>query len=240
MTSNPSRPTPEWPAGPDSSAPLEGLPLAEDGFPAPDGRWHTGPLGPVHTGPLSRVRAGEQSPWQTGPQRPWQTGPQRRQPADGRQPATRAPWPGPGTEPPAAGLPVPGTGQWHTAAAAATAGPAGPGEERLATLSYLGALFLGPLVPLLVYLTRRSSGYLRSQSVQALNLSITGLIYTFCVLILAAMLALDSVAVALTVGVPLALVLWLVNLSYVILAASRASRGEYFRIPAWFCATILR
>src|SRR5260370_841798 len=72
MTSNPQQPTPEWPtSGPASSEPLEGLPLAEDGFPVPDGRWHTGPLDPWQTGPQGRVRAG------------------------GRWPTTRAPWPGP-------------------------------------------------------------------------------------------------------------------------------------------------
>jgi uncharacterized Tic20 family protein len=237
MTSNPSHPTPEWPvSGPASSEPLEGLPLAEDGFPAPDGRWHTGPLGPVHTGPLSRV--------QTGPQSPWQTGPHSTQPSGGRWPTTRAPWPGPADEQPSAGVLERGTGEQFPVAARGPAGrpgPAEPGDERLATMSYLSVPFLGPLVPLFVYLIKkRSSAYVRSQSVQALNLSITTLLYTLCALILAAMLALDSVTVALVFVVPLAVVLWLTTLIYVILAASRASHGDYVRIPAWLCATILR
>ncbi len=53
------------------------------------------------------------------------------------------------------------------------------------------------------------------------------------------MLALDSVTVALIAVVPLAGGLWLATLVFVILAASRASRGDSFRIPAWLCAIIL-
>jgi len=214
MTSNPSQPTPEWA----SSEPLEGLPLAEDGFPVPDGRWHTGPL------------------------ELWQTGPQERRQAGGLWPTTRSPWPGPATDRPASVLER-GTGEQPTVAAgpARGAGPAEPGDERLATLSYLSVPFLGPLVPLLVYLARkRSSAFVRRQSAQALNLSITALLYTFCALIVGTMLALDSITVALIFVVPLVVVLWLVTLIYVILAASRAGRGDYLRIPAWLCATILR
>jgi uncharacterized Tic20 family protein len=214
MTSNPSQPTPEWA----SSEPLEGLPLAEDGFPAPDGRWHTGPL------------------------ELWQAGPQERGPGGDRWPTTRSPWPGPTADRPASVLER-GTGEQVMVAAgpAEGAAPAGPGDERLATLSYLSVPFLGPLVPLSVYLTRkRSSAFVRRQSVQALNLSLTALLYTLCTLILGTMLALDSISVALVFVVPLVVALWLITLSYVILAASRAGRGGYFRIPAWLCATILR
>jgi uncharacterized Tic20 family protein len=216
MTSNPPQPTPEWPtSGPASSEPLEGLPLAEDGFPVPDGRWHTGPLDPWQTGPQGRVRAG------------------------GRWPTTRAPWPGPAADAPAPVVER-GTGEQHRVAAPDSAGPEQPGDERLATLSYLSVPFLGPLVPLFVYLIKKgASSYVRSQSVQALNLSITALIYTFCTLILGGMLALDSVTVALIAVVPLAGGLWLATLVFVILAASRASRGDSFRIPAWLCATVL-
>src|SRR5258708_7195497 len=191
MTSNSPQPAPEWAAPerrsqvPASSEPLEGLPLAEDGFPVPDGRWHTGPLDPWQTGPQGRVRAG--GPW----------------------PTTRAPRPGPAADAPALVVER-GTGEQQRVAAPDSAGPAESGDERLATLSYLSVPFLGPLVPLFVYLTKkRASSYVRSQSVQALNLSITALIYTFCTLILGGMLALDSVTVALIAVVPLAGGLWL-------------------------------
>jgi uncharacterized Tic20 family protein len=102
-------------------------------------------------------------------------------------------------------------------------------DHRLAMLSYLGVPFLGPVIPLGIYLTRRrASAFVRYHSAQALNLSIT------------AMLALDSIVVALVVGVALAAALWLATLGYVILAGSRANRGHTYRIPGWLCATLVR
>jgi uncharacterized Tic20 family protein len=50
---------------------------------------------------------------------------------------------------------------------------------------------------------------------------------------------LDSIPVALIAVVPLAGALWLATLVFVILAASRASRGDFFQIPGWLCATML-
>jgi len=108
-------------------------------------------------------------------------------------------------------------------------------------LGYLGVPFLGPAIPLVIYLIkRRASAFVRYHSAQALNLSVTALLYAICVLILGTMLALDSIVVALIIGVTLALALWLATLSYVILAGSRANQGRYYRIPAWLCATIVR
>ena len=52
--------------------------------------------------------------------------------------------------------------------------------------------------------------------------------------------ALDSIVVALVVGVTLAAALWLGTLGYVILAGSRANRGQSYRIPGWLCATLVR
>ena len=121
----------------------------------------------------------------------------------------------------------------------AAPGDADPGDERLATLSYLGVPFLGPLVPLVILLLKgRTSAYTRRHAAQALNLSITTLLFAVCVLILAAMLALDSIVVALVVAVPLAVALWLVTLAYVIVAGSSANRGDYYAIPSWICAPI--
>src|ERR1039457_4067983 len=114
-------------------------------------------------------------------------------------------------------------------------------HERWATLSYLGVPFLGFLIPLAIYvLKRRRSSFIRYQSAQALNLSLTGLLYTFCVLIIGTTLSLDSVTVAVLFGAPLAAALWVVTLGYVVLAAAAASRGEYYQIPAWICATVAR
>jgi uncharacterized Tic20 family protein len=116
-----------------------------------------------------------------------------------------------------------------------------PGEQFLATVSYVGVLLLGPCVPLLVYLfPKRKSGYVRRHSAQALNLSVTALIYGICVLIVAAMLALDSIVVALAVAVPLAAALWLATLGYVIAACVSARQGGFRSIPGWLCAPIVR
>jgi uncharacterized Tic20 family protein len=215
MTSNPPQPTPEWAtSGPASSAPLDARPAAAGGFQAAADRFQMGPQDRLHTATRDGFR----------------TGPQDRVP--GAQSADR---------------PAPGTGQQPRVGArrpresASQPGPAEPGDERLATISYLAVPFLGPLVPLAVYLLKmRASGYVRSHSAQALNLSITTLLYTVCALILGTVLALDNVVVALIVAVPVAVALWLITLGYVIVAGSAANRGDYYPIPAWLCATVVR
>lgn len=123
----------------------------------------------------------------------------------------------------------------------APAAPAQPGDQRLAALGYLGVPLLGPCLPLLIYLfSKRKSGYVRRHSAQAVNLSLTAALYGICGLIAWAMLALDSIDVALMVVVPLVAVLWLVSLGYAVMASVSASRGGCRRIPAWLCATIVR
>jgi len=175
------------------------------------------------------------------------------QAASGRWPVTRAPWPGQGGGDGAACEPEPSeAGRTRVAtqerANSGTAGgPSGaagypePDEERLAMLCYLGVPFLGPVLPLAVYLAKkRSSGFIRFHAAQALSLWTTALLYTVCVLVLGGMLALDSLNLGLVVGAPLAALLWLAVLGYVVRAASRAYRGSYYRIPSWLCATIVR
>jgi uncharacterized protein len=119
------------------------------------------------------------------------------------------------------------------------AGPERAGDERWAMLSYLGVPFLAFLVPLAIFLMkRRTSRFVRCQAAQALNLSITVLLYSFCILILGGMLTLDNAGIALLISVPLAAALWLVTLGYVVLAGLAASRGEYYAIPSWISATL--
>jgi uncharacterized Tic20 family protein len=192
--------------------------------------------GPASPQPLDALPAPEDDGWQAGP---------------GRWPTTRAPWPGAGAQN-AAGHPErePAGPAWvvtqervasGAAAGRRDAGHPQPEEERLAMLGYLGVPFLGPVLPLAVYLARnRSSGFIRYHAAQALSLWITALLYTVCVLVLGAMLALDSLNLALVIAVPLAALLWLAILGFVVRAASRAYRGSYYRIPSWLCATIVR
>jgi uncharacterized protein len=230
MTTNPSQPAPERRApGPVSSEPLDALP-------APDERFAPGDQQP---------RADSQDRWPADPQE---------KPARGPKPGR--PDPAPGRDKPAAPDPAPPAaaperghrGQTQVITrerAEPAADPAAPpaadlNDRRLAMLSYLGVPFLGPVIPLVIYLIKkRASAFVRYHSAQALNLSITALLYTICILILGTMLALDSVVFALIVGVTLAVALWLATLAYVILAGSRANRGSYYRIPGWLCATMI-
>src|ERR1700729_3027717 len=77
---------------------------------------------------------------------------------------------------------------------AGLAGEPADGDERWAVISYLGVPFLGFLPPLAVYLIKAGHpGFARDHATQALNLSITVLLYNICALILAGLLALDSV-----------------------------------------------
>jgi len=226
MTTNPSQPTPERPAsGPASSKPLDALP-ARDERP-----------GPAEQRPQDRPPAGS---------------PESRPDDPGRRSAARAPWPAPVAVEPTATAEQ-GTGEHGRVIArerpepaarpaAPAASPDPPADDhRLAMLSYLGVPFLGPVIPLVIYLIKKqSSAFVRYHAAQALNLSITALLYTVCVLILGTMMALDSILFALIVGVTLAAALWLATLAYVILAGSKANRGRRYRIPGWLCATIVR
>ncbi len=114
------------------------------------------------------------------------------------------------------------------------------GEARLAAFGYLGGI-LGPVIPLGVYLIgRRLSPFTRHHVAMALNLSLTWLLYAVCCLILGGVLLLDSRTVALVVTVPIAVVLWLSTVRYLIRGIGAASRGERDAVPAWICARIAR
>jgi uncharacterized Tic20 family protein len=119
--------------------------------------------------------------------------------------------------------------------------PARDGDEAWAMIGYLGVPFMSILAPLTVYLVRaRSSDYVRQHATQALNVSITLVLYNVCALILAGMLALDTIGTAVLIAVPLTVVLWLVTLSYLLRAAVQASMGGFYQLPRWLCATIAR
>jgi uncharacterized Tic20 family protein len=188
---------------------------------------------PWPTGPQPAYPTRPQAPYPTRPPAPWPAGPQA---APRRWPTTRQPWPGP------AGLPEPGSGQQTGMALRPDpADRADRGDQRLAAFGYLSVPFLGPVLPLAICLLRgRAPGYLRGHGAQALDLAITALLYGICTLILGAMLALDSLVVALVVAVPVAVALWLVTLSYAIRAGTQARHGAEVRLPSWLCASIVR
>jgi uncharacterized Tic20 family protein len=114
-------------------------------------------------------------------------------------------------------------------------------EVTLATFGYLVAAFLGPVIPLGIYLAaRRISPFMRHHAVTALNLSLTWLVYAVCCLILGGVLLLDSLTAALAVTLPIALVLWLSMVWYLLRGIGAANRGELAVVPAWICAPIAR
>ncbi len=113
-------------------------------------------------------------------------------------------------------------------------------EISSATFGYLGAIVLGPVIPLAVYALRaRRSPFLRYHAAAAVNLSLTGTLYALCCLILGGLLALDSVAVAVGVALPVAVAIWASMLRYLIRGVGAASRGEEYQTPDWICAHIV-
>ena len=116
----------------------------------------------------------------------------------------------------------------------------GDSDMMPATFGYLGAIVLGPVVPLLVYVFRaRRSPFLRYHAATAANLSLTGTLYGVCCLILGGLLLLDSLTVALVVALPVGLVIWASMLRYLIRGAISANRGERCEMPDWICAHIV-
>ena len=114
-------------------------------------------------------------------------------------------------------------------------------DVTFAAFGYLGAIFLGPVIPLVTYaIGRRRRPFLRYHAARALNLSVTGLLYGLCCLILGGLLLLDSVTVALVVAVPIGLGLWLTVLTYLIRGLGAANRGERYAVPGWICAPIAK
>jgi uncharacterized Tic20 family protein len=114
-------------------------------------------------------------------------------------------------------------------------------EAKPAMLGYLAAIFFGPLIPLVIYLiARQRSPFRRFHAATALNLSVTGLLYAVCCLILCGMLLLDSLTVALVVVIPIAFGIWLSMMKYLIRGIGAAHAGERYEVPGWICAQIFK
>ena len=109
-----------------------------------------------------------------------------------------------------------------------------------ATLGYLGAIVLGPVIPVGVYVFRaKRSAFLRYHAAAAVNLSLTAALYAVCCLILGGLLMLDSITAALLVALPVAVAIWASMLRYLIRGLRAASRGEEYEVPDWICARIV-
>jgi uncharacterized membrane protein len=140
---------------------------------------------------------------------------------------------------PRPGLPIP---RRPTGDDPATDQPVREADVTSAGYAYLGAILSGPVIPLVVYLVgRRRSPFLRAHAAVALNLSLTGILYVVCCLILCGLLLLDSMTVALAVVIPVALVLWLGMLRYLIRGFAAANRGEWPEVPpSWIYGQMVR
>ncbi len=109
-----------------------------------------------------------------------------------------------------------------------------------AAVGYLGAIVLGPVIPLVVYALRaRRSPFMRYHAATAVNLSLTAALYGISCLILGGLLLLDSVTVALIVAIPVAFVIWVAMLRALILGVVAANRGGRYEPPGWICAHIV-
>ena len=114
------------------------------------------------------------------------------------------------------------------------------GDVTSATLGYLGAIVLGPVIPLVVYALRaKRSPFMRYHAATAVNLSLTGLLYALCCLILGGLLLLDNITVALVVVFSVGFVIWVSMLRYLIRGVIAANRGERYEVPSWICARIV-
>lgn len=119
-------------------------------------------------------------------------------------------------------------------------GLVGDGDMTSATLGYLGAIVLGPVIPLIVYAFRaRRSPFMRYHAATAVNLSLTAALYGVSCLILGGLLMLDSVTVALVVMLPVGFAIWMSMLRYLIRGVTAANRGERYEVPNWICARIV-
>jgi uncharacterized Tic20 family protein len=126
-------------------------------------------------------------------------------------------------------------------AAGARALPESTAHEVLAALGYLGVIFFAFLPALVIYIAKgRSAPYLRYHAAQAINVSITVLLFDLCALIVGGMLALDALTVSLSVVLPLVTALWLVVLGYLARMAFATARGEVYDLPRWLRADLLR
>ncbi|MEV8267829.1 DUF4870 domain-containing protein [Microbacterium sp. NPDC076911] len=98
-----------------------------------------------------------------------------------------------------------------------------PDDEKMwATLTHLGALFFGWIVPLIAFLMMKDRGpFVREHTAAALNFQLTMVIgYIIGVLLIIAL-----------VGFVILIALPVLNLVFCIVAAVKANRGEWYTYP---------
>lgn len=113
-------------------------------------------------------------------------------------------------------------------------------ESQWAASASLGAIFLGPFAPLIVWLAEgRRSPFVREHVTQALNLTLTFLFYGISAVIVTGLLTLASPVVAFTLMAVILAAGWILMVIQLIRCAMTASRGTFTELPHWMCATIV-
>jgi uncharacterized Tic20 family protein len=118
----------------------------------------------------------------------------------------------------------------------------GYSDDRLfAMLSYLLALVAWLLGPLIIYLVKmHESGYVRYHAAQSLNLGITALAYAIGSVMVGLFLGVLTNGPGFVVIIPLLIAIGAGELTFLILAALAANRGELYRIPTAACLPVVR
>jgi uncharacterized Tic20 family protein len=113
-------------------------------------------------------------------------------------------------------------------------------ECRWAMLGYLGAIFFGPVAPLIVRFSEgRRSPFVRRHVTQSLNLTLTFLLYLLSAVIIAGLLAVDSLITALAIMGPIVIAAWLFVVVQLVRCAIAADRASFREPPSWMCAPIV-
>ena len=95
-------------------------------------------------------------------------------------------------------------------------------KKQLILLSHIGTLFGNFIVPLIIWLTKRDeSKEVAEHAKESLNFQISMSLYSIIAFLL----------IAIIVGIPLLVVIVLINLICVVTATMKADRGEFFRYP---------
>ena len=114
-------------------------------------------------------------------------------------------------------------------------------EEVYGAFGYVGAILTGPVLPLFVYLSRKNaSPFVRWHAAQALNVTLTFLLYLVCGAIAGFLLSLDSPKAAIWIMAPIAVIGWLIMARNLLRGAAAAAAGDFFQIPAWICSPFVQ
>lgn len=104
----------------------------------------------------------------------------------------------------------------------------GSNDKTMAMLSWVLAIFIGFIGPLIIFLTQQKEGYAKTQAKKALNFQLTILIAEIICYILMFVL----------IGAVLIWIVLIVNLIICIMAAMAVSKGEDYKAP--FAITFIK